>query len=372
MLEYGDVDVDDTKHRVRPIKSKRTLKNHKDVLLPFKIWLGDRRIDKYLISAYITEKRKSTYIRNGIEQPYSEATIYQLKSVLKKFAFWIDPEIGRAIRLTPIEKKNVQVLTPEDIEAMIEKGCMSRNNRDRALVAFMWESGCRKGELRNLKIKDVEEISDGNIGDNGVRVKVHGKTGVRPLKLISCYSYLRQWLEVHPRKGDPEAPLFCSTYPPYNCFSDSGIEEQLVQIALRAGFPPTRRIYPHLLRHSRATYLARFFTEAQMNVYFGWTQGSNQARTYVHLSGRDMEKAVDKLYGLSKDEKPENSILKCPNCKSTNNVAHARCFKCNYPLHEEIKRENDESATEALRQFLLLADQNPQLKTLLNTILTKS
>jgi integrase len=361
----ADVDddfIDDIKprKRLRPIKSAKTIQNHMLVLIPFKEWLDGRQPDKDAFKNYLQEIRKHTFDKNGTKQHYSKGTIYHIYSVLKRFGTWLDPDIGARIRVVPAEKKNVDVLKQEDVELLIEKGCATGNNRDRALVAFLWESGCRRGELRNIKIKDIEEISDGGIGDNGIRVKVNGKTGERPLKLIECYSYLRQWLAVHPNKNDPEAPLFCSTHPPYSVFSNCGIKAQLAEIGIRAGFPPERRIHPHLFRHSRASYLANYFTEAQLNLYFGWKQGSNQASTYVHMSGRDVEKAVDGLHGLS-NAKPEQTVIKCKNCKSSNNIAHARCYKCNYPLHEEVQKASNNDATKALVEAMALAAQDPAI-----------
>ena len=38
--------------------------------------------------------------------------------------------------------------------------------------------------------------------------------------------------------------------------------------------------------------MANYLTEAQMNVYFGWTQGSDMPGVYVHLSGRDIDDAI--------------------------------------------------------------------------------
>jgi integrase len=53
-----------------------------------------------------------------------------------------------------------------------------------------------------------------------------------------------------------------------------------------------RRVYPHLLRHSRATHLAKFLTESQLKAYFGWTQDSKMTRIYIHLSGKDVDEAI--------------------------------------------------------------------------------
>lgn len=43
---------------------------------------------------------------------------------------------------------------------------------------------------------------------------------------------------------------------------------------------------PHHFRHSRATFLATKFKEAQLCGWFGWVQGSTVPGEYVPLSGR--------------------------------------------------------------------------------------
>jgi len=61
-----------------------------------------------------------------------------------------------------------------------------------------------------------------------------------------------------------------------------------------------KKVHPHKLRHSRATFLASKLTEAQMNQIFGWKQGSDMPSIYVHLSGRDMDDAILGVYGFSR------------------------------------------------------------------------
>ena len=61
--------------------------------------------------------------------------------------------------------------------------------------------------------------------------------------------------------------------------------------------------------------MANYLTEAQMNVYFGWVQGSDMPSIYVHLSGRDVDYAILKANGvLDRDSKTANvnNIIESP------------------------------------------------------------
>ena len=77
------------------------------------------------------------------------------------------------------------------------------------------------------------------------------------------------------------------------------------KMALKAGI--RKRVFPHLFRHSRATFLASRMTEAQMKEYFGWTQSSDMAATYVHLSGRDVDDTLLKINHIDRVEKQEST-----------------------------------------------------------------
>lgn len=83
---------------------------------------------------------------------------------------------------------------------------------------------------------------------------------------------------------------------------------KLQRIAKKAGI--SKQIHPHLFRHSRATYMANYLTEAQMNVYFGWAQGSDMPGVYVHLSGRDVDDAILKANGVIEKEEQKINIQK--------------------------------------------------------------
>ena len=75
----------------------------------------------------------------------------------------------------------------------------------------------------------------------------------------------------------------------------NGARGILIRLASRAGIK--KRVNPHGFRHARATNLADHLTEAQMNEYLGWVQSPKMTSIYVHLSGRDVDKALLKLHG---------------------------------------------------------------------------
>jgi hypothetical protein len=76
----------------------------------------------------------------------------------------------------------------------------------------------------------------------------------------------------------------------------------------------------------------------------GWIIGSKEARTYVHLSGRDTEKAILGMYGMVKEEEKEVKMkpIKCPRCGLMNDPFSKFCSGCSLGLDEKSIFEYDQ------------------------------
>ncbi|MDB2284461.1 tyrosine-type recombinase/integrase [Halorubrum ezzemoulense] len=221
----------------------------------------------------------------------STSTVVDYKQAIKQFWKWLndgeDPEETKWIRRGPVEQKRIlpqSLLTPADIQALLR---VCHNDRDRAFVAVLWETGARIGELIDLKVGHIEQTALGK------QMVVSGKTGSRRLLLLESESYLDSWLTAHPNRC-PDAPLWCKIDTKQGS-PDETISYQYIRLRIlaraseQAGIQ--KPVNPHHFRHSRATYLANYLTEAQMCEWFGWVPGSRVPGRYVHLSGRDIDRA---------------------------------------------------------------------------------
>jgi len=111
-------------------------------------------------------------------------------------------------------------------------------------------------------------------------VNVNGKTGYRRVRSVWSVKYLKAWLAVHPENYNLEARLWVTTDSKEGSLKPlkyDAIRMQLKRLAKKSNI--NKRIHPHLFCHSRCTYMANYLTEAQMNEYFGWVQGSGNFQT---------------------------------------------------------------------------------------------
>jgi ribosomal protein L40E len=133
-----------------------------------------------------------------------------------------------------------------------------------------------------------------------------------------------------------------------------------------------KKVFPHILRHSRATFLANHLTEQQMNIYFGWVQGSDMPSIYVHLSGRDIESAVRAVYGLEEEEKKTIKPAKCPRCGEINTPQARFCHKCGLILDEKerLRVQMDEARIlpELMSKILESEELREKFKTALQLV----
>ncbi len=297
------------------------------------------------------------------EEDYAQGTKNEFKKTLKKFIKVQYDEYSPLLRLIKQKRsdsKIPEVLSEEDILSMVES---LNHPRDRALVGVGYEAGLRIGELAGLKIGDIVWKASVN-GDLRAKIRVKGKTGERQIPLVTCIPYLKRWLEEHPFRDDDRAIVFCSLSQ-RNYGSMIGYQmmwKTLVSIGKEAGIK--KRVNPHLLRHSRATVLANFFTEAQMCEFFGWTQGSKMPKIYVHLSGRDIDKAVNKMYGFEEQEEEKEVEAKpkrCSRCGYVNAPTDKYCGRCALILDEKERAKLEVEEPKIAEDIMSQIMQNPQM-----------
>jgi len=285
-------------------------------------------LNNYFDSLDLTNSTKASYI-----------------VLTRKFFKWLyqdeNPECIKDIQ--PIEAKNTKLkfsdmITEEEIQKLVDSYL---DPQHKALIAVLYDSACRIGELVGLNREDV-------ICNNGQWViNVDGKTGVRNIPLTLSVIYLEPWFNrYHPFKDDGSAPLFISvsnqkkyTNVENKRLGIPGIWSILKQGEHASGIK--KKIHPHLLRHSRLTWLSDHgMSENMMRLYAGWEPGSNIPAIYLHTNPQDIVKKINEIQGGTPEPvKPEPSKLlpkECPRCHTKNDVSSQYCKQCWLPLNIQV------------------------------------
>lgn len=167
-------------------------------------------------------------------------------SILKSFFSWLTDE--EIIEKNPMKKiKNVKKekrlrksLTQEELE-LLRDSC--KTVRQRALLEFLFSTGCRVSEISNTDIQDInwnkEELNVIGKGNKERTVFINAKAKL----------YLRKYLKEREHIDNPA--LFVASKKPYNRLGVRSIEKEINAIGKQAGFD--KSIFPHLLRHTTAT-----------------------------------------------------------------------------------------------------------------------
>lgn len=299
-------------------------------LLKFLKFKDSRTITKIDLEDYIIERRKTVAPR----------TLQGDMIELKIFFRFIDP--AKEKEFFPADEKmerpKIQFPDPLAREDILKLLRACDTVRDRALIMFLWDTGCRVSEALDLNVQDIHlDQSCGN-------TRLRGKTGDREAWLIDCLPDLQAWINVHPRNTDPDAPLFL-TYARYG-FGTRRLNIRTVQNlckTLQKRASVNLEVHPHAFRHARATDRARAgYTEMELRIMFGWTPSSNMPATYIHLSGADVKQKIMQKAGLVEQvAHPAGQaleIVKCPRCGMQNTGDSIYCKSCSMGLRDEVRR----------------------------------
>lgn len=309
----------------------------------------------------MTKKDIENYIY-GLELAPSSTNLHKMQ--IKKLFIWLEkPDVIKFIKFSNNKNRKLpeDILTQLEVRAMIDAG---DNSRDKALVSVLYESGARLDEIITIKLKNIET------DQYGIAILVHGKTGQRRVRLIDSVPYIIRLLNDHPRRDNPDSPLFVRLKFPDMGLREQGIQKTVKTLMRRAGI--SKNVHPHIFRHSRATHLAKDFTETDLKIMFGWTPNSNMPGIYVHRSGADVDRKILQNAGLlDREEMKDDGVLKprvCPRCKENNPSTARFCYKCGMALDLEtaVKIESGESGM-AL-ELMDLVQREPRLLEMLKNI----
>jgi integrase/recombinase XerD len=293
--------------------------------------------------------------------------------IITPFFKWLYyPDLERKARPKPacvanipqLKRKEKSIYKPTDLwtpqdDILFLKYCPSK--RDRCYHAISRDLSCRPAEILDLRIRD--DVHFKIVGNNQyAEVSVNGKTGNRHIPLINSIPYLKDWLDDHPQRGNPNALLipsldrrkYCKRmtvnglyhiYQNYRhkffpkLLTDPRIppeDKRLIEELLKKPFNP------YIRRHSALTEKSTILKEHVLRQHAGWTTGSQMPQKYLHYYGNESSESLLEAYGIM--PKGQHNIdhltsKQCPNCNEPNKPDSKFCMKCRMILTYDAYNE---------------------------------
>jgi integrase len=252
-----------------------------------------------------------------------------------------DIEIGQP-DASPVSPE--QILTSDEIDALLE-ACTTP--RDSAVIAFLTVTGQRITATLSIRVGDVEfgdRTATVHLNDDAVGLK--GASGPRPL--LWSRSYIANWLENHPRRGDPEAPLFCTTqggqrptesgeiieWEAGDPLSRHQIQTRIRKVADRAGIDRSK-VKMHNFRHTAITRMRNQGTpDDRIRFMVGVAAESDILERYDHADNQQMMARIREAHGIASEDDldvGQPSTRPCGSCGTQLRGTARFCPKCGAP-----------------------------------------
>jgi hypothetical protein len=272
-----------------------------------------------------------------------------------------------------IDKKKTKRLSPyleselwekEDILTIVK---YDQHKRNKAALTLLWDLDARPHEVTLLKIKHVrlkEKYGEGEI-------PYEAKTGTGPILLTCSFPYVRDWLNEHPFKNEPDARLICNIQAGSPITPDAlwtvmkQLQKRIIKLLKEGSITNqkeieklnfllrTKKWNPYCIRHSAITSDSDYLPEYALKKKVRWSMNSRQGSRYIKTRmGNELKNKILEYNGIISEDiqKKKPSVLNCPRCDLVNILENKYCSKCSYPLKpeafDELKEEENRRVKE--------------------------
>ena len=222
------------------------------------------------------------------------------------------------------------------------------------------DTSCRPHEILGLRIKDItfKMANDRQYTE----ALVSGKTGSRPIPLINSIPYLKDYLDDHPQRSNPNAFFVFGEGKAYGKRMSYGFFYQQYRVYKYQFFPklledprvsPEDKVKiqellkkpwnPRVRRHTALTEKSQILKEHTLRQHAGWSANSKMHLKYIHYFGNESNESILEAYGIKSKSVEEIDKMKpkqCPNCSELNRIDSKFCVKCRMVLSYDSYMES--------------------------------
>jgi len=143
--------------------AKCTLDKYSRAVRRFVAFLHPKNVIKEFLAHSAARGKRPRLVR---DQLYALRVFFDFLN-LGGLVKWVPP---RVVQIRPLERHVPYVLTKEQVDKLLGAAC---TDYERALLEVLYGTGCRTGELRSMRIEEIDF--------HYRRIRVAGETGVRVL-----------------------------------------------------------------------------------------------------------------------------------------------------------------------------------------------
>ncbi len=213
-----------------------------------------------------------------------------LKFLRKRGIEALSPE---RIELAKVPERSLDLITPTELKRLLAAPDVKtlEGKRDRAILELLFSTGLRISELCGLSIDDVDLTRD--------EFSVRGKGEKVRVVFISdaARKYVSEYLKA---RKDLEEPLFVRYGRKANDGGDPRLQPRAVQrlikfYAGKAGI--TRKVTPHVIRHSFATDLLSNGADLRSVQALLGHANIGTTQVYTHVTDKHLREVHKKFHG---------------------------------------------------------------------------
>lgn len=256
--------------------SKSTLRWYRSILQAFASVTGEKTLKEIAagdIRRYLVELR---------QKEFSDATISAHNRALHKFWAWASQEYGiinpmRNIKYPAKQQPKPRAAALEDLQKMYA----AAGTRDRAIIAFMLDTGCRAGGVCTLHTENLD------IDEKRAIVTEKGNK----TRVVLFTEFTAEQLKLWQAERKPVTAFFHSDS--LEELTTSGLYQALRRLARRANV--TGRFNPHALRHTFAReYIKKGGDLPTLAKLLGHREISTTVDHYVLFTNSELREAHEK------------------------------------------------------------------------------
>lgn len=225
-----------------------------------------------------------SFLASAKEKNVSNATLALMHASIKFFLEkHMQMKVMDEVRIPKKAKKLPSVLTIEEIKSLIKN---TKPGRNRLLVMFLYSTGVRVSEAVKIKLQDID-FSAG-------MARVQGGKGNKDREIVLSQKWIGEMKKYLNRRKVKSEFLFAKKNG--KSISTDTVERVMRHSAERAKI--TKRVTPHVLRHSFATHLLDNGENIRkIQILLGH---ANLATTsiYTHVSKEELRKVQSPLDNL--------------------------------------------------------------------------